>query len=109
MACTSVPDERMTSYVDFPETRELTSRTLTLDSALFRYPYRVRVQDDKAVVFDLHGMEYFFHAFHYPGFHYLSSFNFNIYSITNVEFDEYFGFTDTEVKEMLSYYGIKEC
>ena len=35
--------------------------------------------------------------------------NFNIYSITNVEFDEYFGFTDTEVKEMLSYYGIKEC
>ena len=74
MACTSVPDERMTSYVDFPETRELTSRTLTLDSALFRYPYRVRVQDDKAVVFDLHGTEYFFHAFHYPGFHYLSSF-----------------------------------
>ena len=35
--------------------------------------------------------------------------NFNIYSITNVEFDEYFGFTDTEVKEMLSYYGIEEC
>ena len=32
--------------------------------------------------------------------------NFNIYSITNVEFDEYFGFTDAEVKEMLSYYGI---
>ena len=73
-ACTSVPDERMTSYVDFPETRELTARTLSLDSALFRYPYRVRVQDDKAVVLDLHGTEYFFHAFHYPGFHYLSSF-----------------------------------
>ena len=34
--------------------------------------------------------------------------NFNIYSITNVEFDEYFGFTDAEVKEMLSYYGIEE-
>ena len=64
----------MTSYVDFPETRELTARTLSLDSALFRYPYRVRVQDDKAVVLDLHGTEYFFHAFHYPGFHYLSSF-----------------------------------
>ena len=73
-ACTSVPDERMTPYVDFPETRELTARTLSLDSALFRYPYRVRVQDDKAVVLDLHGTEYFFHAFHYPGFHYLSSF-----------------------------------
>ena len=35
--------------------------------------------------------------------------NLNIYSITNVEFDEYFGFTDAEVKEMLSYYGIEEC
>ena len=73
-ACTSVPDEKMTSYVDFPETRELTARTLSLDSVLFRYPYRVRVQDDKAVVLDLHGTEYFFHAFHYPDFYYLSSF-----------------------------------
>ncbi|EKU90349.1 hypothetical protein HMPREF9447_01767 [Bacteroides oleiciplenus YIT 12058] len=73
-ACTSVSDERTMSYVDFPETRELTARTLSLDTALFRYPYRVRVQDDKAVVLDLHGTEYFFHAFHYPDFHYLSSF-----------------------------------
>lgn len=73
-ACTSVSDERMMSYVDFPETRELTARTLSLDTALFRYPYRVRVQDSKAVVLDLHGTDYFFHVFHYPDFHYLSSF-----------------------------------
>ena len=31
--------------------------------------------------------------------------NFKIYSITDVRFDEYFGFTDSEVKEMLAYYG----
>lgn len=68
MACTSVPDERMTSYADFPETRELTARTLSLDSALFRYPYRVRIQDDKAVVLDLHGTEYFFMLFIIPTF-----------------------------------------
>lgn len=74
VACTSVPDERMMSYSDFPETRELTAWTLPLDTALFRYPYRVRVQDDKAVVLDLHGTEHFFHVFHYPDFHYLSSF-----------------------------------
>lgn len=73
-ACASMPDERKMSYVDFPETRELTARTLPLDTALFRYPYRVRVQDDKAVVLDLHGTDHFFHAFHYPDFHYLSSF-----------------------------------
>lgn len=31
--------------------------------------------------------------------------NFKIYSITDVRFNEYFGFTDSEVKEMLAYYG----
>ena len=29
-------------------------------------------------------------------------------SITNVQFDEYFGFTDSEVKEMLNYYGLMD-
>ena len=61
-------------YTDFPQERELTARTLPLDTALFRYPYRIRVQGDKAVVLDLHGTEHFFHAFRYPGFQYLSSF-----------------------------------
>lgn len=31
--------------------------------------------------------------------------NFTVYSITDVEFDEYFGFTASEVHEMLHYYG----
>ncbi len=30
--------------------------------------------------------------------------NFKVYPITNVAFDEYFGFTDLEVKEILEYY-----
>lgn len=34
--------------------------------------------------------------------------NFKVYSITNVDFDEYFGFTDDEVKAMLQYYGLIE-
>lgn len=34
--------------------------------------------------------------------------NFKIYSITDVDFDEYFGFTDAEVREMLQYYGQEE-
>lgn len=34
--------------------------------------------------------------------------NFKIRSITDPWFDEYFGFTDTEVKDMLAYYGLKE-
>ena len=34
--------------------------------------------------------------------------NLKVMSITNVQFDEYFGFTDSEVKEMLGYYGLSE-
>lgn len=34
--------------------------------------------------------------------------NLKVMSITNAQFDEYFGFTDSEVKEMLGYYGLSE-
>lgn len=33
--------------------------------------------------------------------------NFKVYPITKVAFDEYFGFTDGEVREMLRYYGME--
>ncbi len=34
--------------------------------------------------------------------------NFNVFSITDVNLDEYFGFTDGEVRGMLQYYGLEE-
>ena len=34
--------------------------------------------------------------------------NLKVMSITNVQFDEYFGFTDSEVKEMLNYYDLTD-
>lgn len=34
--------------------------------------------------------------------------NFKIYSISDVRFDEYFGFTEEEVKAMLGYYGLEK-
>ena len=34
--------------------------------------------------------------------------NFRVSSITDVEYEEFYGFTDTEVKEMLHYYGQEE-
>ena len=73
-SCTSAPREEVSSYTDFPRTLELKGRTVPLDTALFRYPFRIRVQDDKVVVLDLHNEDYFCHAFSYPGFRYLSSF-----------------------------------
>lgn len=35
--------------------------------------------------------------------------NFNVMSVRDVCFNEYFGFTDGEVREMLTYYGRMEC
>lgn len=60
-------------YNDFPETRQLVAETMPLDTALFRYPFRVRVQEDKVAVLDLHGADCFLHVFSYPDMHYLAS------------------------------------
>ena len=35
--------------------------------------------------------------------------NLKVLSITDERYDEYFGFTDAEVKEMLKYYEIEDC
>lgn len=34
--------------------------------------------------------------------------NFAVYSVSDMEFSKYFGFTDEEVKDMLHYYGVSE-
>lgn len=73
-ACTTVTHEDKLSYTDFPETKELSASTQSLDTALVRYPFRIRVQGDKVIVMDLHGTDYYFHLFHYPDFRYQSSF-----------------------------------
>lgn len=52
----------------------LEGETVPVDTALFRYAYRMRVQGDKAVVLDLHNADYYYHVFTYPDFRYLSSF-----------------------------------
>ena len=62
------------SKITFPVREELQGQVIPLDSALFRYPYRLRVNGDRVVMEDLHGMDHFFHLFTYPDFRYLSSF-----------------------------------
>lgn len=73
-ACTPAPRSEGLAYADFPQTVELKGKVIPLDTALFRYPFRIRVQGDKAVVMDLHGQDYYFHLFHYPDFSYQTSF-----------------------------------
>lgn len=62
------------SEITFPLTEELQGQVIPLDTALFRYPYRIRVNEDRVVIEDLHGIDHFFHFFTYPDFRYLSYF-----------------------------------
>ena len=52
----------------------LKGEIVPIDTALFRYAYRMRVQGDKAVILDLHNADYYYHVFTYPDFQYQSSF-----------------------------------
>ncbi|MDO4181670.1 MAG: BF3164 family lipoprotein, partial [Bacteroidales bacterium] len=60
--------------VNVTETEILKGEVIPLDTALFRYAYRIRVAGDRAVMLDLHNPDYYFHVFTYPDFSYLSSF-----------------------------------
>lgn len=73
-ACTPQTRKDVTPYADFPQTIELQAETMPIDTALFRYAFRIRTQGDTTVVFDLHGADHFYHAFHGPDLHYLGSF-----------------------------------
>lgn len=73
-ACSRPLREGVTVYDGFPQTVELAGTPLPLDTAVFRYPFRIRVQADRAVVMDLHGTDHFFHAFSLPDFRHLASF-----------------------------------
>ena len=54
--------------------RQLNAQVIHLDTALFRYPFRVAVKDGIAIIMDLHNVDYFFHAFSYPEWEYMTSF-----------------------------------
>ena len=69
---TSFADE--CSGIVFPKTEVLKGESVSLDTALFRHPYRIRVNEERVVIEDLHGLDCFFHLFTYPDFRYLSSF-----------------------------------
>lgn len=66
--------ENVLPYSEFPHEKELKGEVIKLDTALFRCPFRIRVEGDKAIVMDLHGIDYYAHLFQYPSFQYLSSF-----------------------------------
>ncbi|MCI1682548.1 MAG: TolB-like 6-bladed beta-propeller domain-containing protein [Bacteroides sp.] len=73
LACTFHSDDIKERYVTFPKEQQLEAQSITLDTALFRYPFRVKVSGNKVAVMDLHGTDYFIRLFHYPDFRYMTS------------------------------------
>ena len=73
-ALTAISTKIEYDEIIFPATEELQGQVIPLDTALFRYPYRLRMNKDRVVIEDLHGLDHFFHLFTYPDFRYLSSF-----------------------------------
>ena len=47
-------------YSEFPQVEELKGEIIELDTVLFRYPFRIRVEGDKVIVMDLIIMDIFF-------------------------------------------------
>lgn len=66
--------ENVFFYSKFPQEKELKGEIIELYTVLFRYPFRIRIEGDKAIVMDLHGFDSYGHLFQYPSFQYLSSF-----------------------------------
>lgn len=66
--------ENIVSYTFFPQEKELKGETVMLDTALLHYPFRIRIEGGKAIVLDLHGVDYYYHVFQYPDFKYVTSF-----------------------------------
>ena len=61
-------------YSSFPNNISLLGKALETDSIMLRYPFRIKHHDSLAIIMDLHHPDYFYHAFSYPQFKYLSSF-----------------------------------
>ena len=60
-------------YEGFPVTEKLSGQTMPLDTAIFRFPYRIRIQGDTVAILDLYAPDYFIQLFHYPDFSYIAS------------------------------------
>ena len=53
-------------YTAFPDERTVATQEISIDSVIFRYPYRVTVKDSIAVIMDLHNDSHYFYSFTYP-------------------------------------------
>lgn len=74
ISCTDSPGTYYPRYSTFPNEKAISARVIELDTALFRYPFRVAVKDSIAIVMDLQNADNYFHAFTYPNWKHIVSF-----------------------------------
>lgn len=75
--CTSKKSKTVSKPIVVEETKKegvLQGEVIPIDTALFRYAYRIRVNGDRVAILDLHNPDYYCHLFSYPDFKYLASF-----------------------------------
>ncbi|GCB33720.1 hypothetical protein KGMB02408_06650 [Bacteroides faecalis] len=99
--------ENIYPYADFPQEKEIIGEVIELDSVLLRYPFRIHIEGDRAIIMDLHGFDYYGHLFQYPDFQYLCSFGrrgdspSDMLSLENVRFGKHAVWTlDANKKEL---------
>lgn len=61
-------------YGTFPIKKNLVANILPLDTALLRYPFRIKIKDSLALIMDIHNIDNYFHLFHYPEMTHIVSF-----------------------------------
>lgn len=74
VSCIEGSPSKYSRYKGFPTEKNLKAEVLSLDTALFRYPFRITIKDSFALIMDLHNANNYFHLFHYPEMDHIVSF-----------------------------------
>ena len=73
-ACSASSNSGIGTYAEFPEERVVTVQEIPMDSLFYRYPYRVKIKGDVALVMDLHPDKHYYQLFSYPDWQPITSF-----------------------------------
>lgn len=74
VSCSEGSSNVFPRYSVFPKEQKLQAEILPLDTASFRYPFRISIMDSFALIMDLHNANNYFHLFHYPQMKHIISF-----------------------------------
>lgn len=74
LSCSKSRDYNYLSYEDFPSKESLYAEVVHLDSATFRYPFRIFAEDSILFIMDLHNIDNYFHAYTLNGHEHIASF-----------------------------------